>query len=132
MPIPNYCPLCKSDSNKLSVVTKHVFGDTENKRAFYYCSECDIRYQYPLLSPYEEAKFYNAEFETFMSSRSGESGGWKDTESHIKANQSTVLRRMQYLLPELKKGIDILEIGCSSGFMLYPLRELGQDFLVNT
>jgi SAM-dependent methyltransferase len=127
MSVPNCCPLCKSNSNNQSVVTNHVFGDLENKRAFYYCSECDIRYQYPPLSPAEEIKFYNAEFESFMSSRSGESGGWTGTESHINANQSTVSRRMQYLLPELNKGGDILEIGCSSGFMLYPLREKGYN-----
>ncbi len=127
MAIPNFCPLCKSNSSNQSVVTKHVYGDLENKRAFYYCVECDIRYQFPALTAEEESKFYNAEFESFMSSRSGDSGGWTGTESHIMANQSTVNRRMKYLLPEIEDACDILEVGCSSGFMLYPLKESGHN-----
>ena len=57
-----------------------------------------------------------------MSSRSGKAGGWNDGETHIIANEETKERRMSYLMPHLKKSnLKLLEIGCSSGFMLYPL-----------
>ncbi len=60
-----------------------------------------------------------------MASRSGESGGWLKAEKHLKANELTRLRRMRYLAPYLRDDIEILEVGCSSGFMLYPLTESG-------
>jgi SAM-dependent methyltransferase len=102
-----------------------VFGDTSASRAFFHCSSCDVRYQFPGLTPDEEARFYAAEFEDFMASRSGESGGWLKAEKHLKANELTRLRRMRYLAPYLRDDIEILEVGCSSGFMLYPLTESG-------
>jgi SAM-dependent methyltransferase len=103
------------------VVTRHVFGDKTGTRAFFHCQACDVRYQFPALSPEEEARFYAAEFEGFMASRAGAAGGWQKVEDHIRANEPTRLRRMRYLAPLLKQGADILEVGCSSGFMLYPL-----------
>jgi 2-polyprenyl-3-methyl-5-hydroxy-6-metoxy-1,4-benzoquinol methylase len=69
--------------------------------------------------------FYAAEFEGFMASRSGDDGGWLKAESHIAANESTRQRRMKYLTPHLAPGSSLLEVGCSSGFMLHPLIELG-------
>jgi SAM-dependent methyltransferase len=127
MPIPNCCPLCDAESLNQKVVTSHVFGDKENKRAFYHCTTCDVRYQFPALTPEEESRFYKAEFEGFMTTRSGVSGGWEGTESHISANKLTVDRRMKYLQPNLKKQSDILEVGCSSGFMLFPLKDEGHN-----
>lgn len=127
MPIPINCPLCGTDQINQKAVTSHVFGDTEKIRAFYQCTNCDIRYQYPALSPEEESKFYNAEFESFMTSRSGISGGWQGAESHIAANKTTVDRRMKYLAPIITVQSDILEVGCSSGFMLFPLKDEGHN-----
>jgi SAM-dependent methyltransferase len=46
-------------------------------------------------------------------------------EDHIRANEPTRTRRMRYLAPRLPKNADVLEVGCSSGFMLYPLVEAG-------
>jgi SAM-dependent methyltransferase len=125
MGLPVQCPLCKSNSDSQKVVTSHVYGDKESIRAFYNCTSCDVRYQYPALTPEEEARFYNAEFEGFMSGRSGVAGGWLGAESHIKANASTVERRMKYLLQNIQKSSHILEVGCSSGFMLFPLQAKG-------
>lgn len=125
MPIPSLCPLCKSGSNDQSIVTPHVYGDVTKSRAFYHCNKCDVRYQYPALTPEEEARFYAAEFEGFMAGRSGEAGGWLGTESHIRANEPTMLRRMKYLSPLVKQGSNILEVGCSSGFMLFPFQKKG-------
>jgi SAM-dependent methyltransferase len=125
MALPLQCPLCKTNSETQQVVTPHVYGDKEKRRAFYHCLTCDVRYQYPALSSEEESKFYNAEFEKFMSGRSGDAGGWLGAESHIKANESTVARRMKYLIPNIPDSSEILEVGCSSGFMLFPLQQLG-------
>ena len=127
MSLPKECPLCKGSNENINVLTKHVFGDKTNKRSFYKCEKCDVSFQYPFLTKEEESIFYKAEFEKFMTSRSGESGGWNGTQSHIDANKSTVKRRFKYLLPHIKSNSRILEIGCSSGFMLYPLVKSGHE-----
>ena len=130
MAVPLTCPLCKSDNEFQSVVTKHVYGSPTSKESgFFSCKKCGVIYQYPGLTKEEESKFYANEFETFMSSRSGLSGGWESVEKHIAANKSNKERRMKYLLPHLKNNSKIIEFGCSSGFMLYPLLEKGHTCL---
>ena len=126
MAIPSLCPLCSANSESQSVVTAHVAGQTKKKRsAFFYCERCKVRYQHPGLTLEEEANFYSSEFEGFMSQRAGTQGGWLNAEDHIASNETTFKRRFEYLRPYLGKNIDILEIGCSSGFMLFPLKCLG-------
>jgi SAM-dependent methyltransferase len=126
MALPEKCPLCSASREKQTVVTPHVFGGVHGRgNAFYYCEACEVRYQYPGLSPEEEAHFYAAEFENFMASRAGSQGGWQKAEEHIVANESTRQRRMKYLDSYLNKGSSILEVGCSSGFMLFPFVKAG-------
>ena len=126
MAIPENCPLCKASAAKQAVVTSHVYGSDENfSRAFFHCESCDVRYQFPRLTPDEEARFYTAEFESFMASRTGSAGGWQKAEEHIVANELTRQRRMKYIERHLKEGASILEVGCSSGFMLLPFSESG-------
>ena len=126
MSLPDKCPLCAAGRASQSVVTPHVYGGSVRQgNAFFHCEACDVRYQYPGLTPEEEARFYAAEFEGFMASRAGDKGGWLKAEQHVSANESTRLRRMKYLAPYLKSPVDVLEVGCSSGFMLYPLSESG-------
>ncbi len=128
MAIPEKCPLCNAGIEDQSVVTSHVFGCVAKQyRAFYHCESCDVRYQFPRLTIEEEARFYAAEFEGFMASRSGNNGGWHKAEEHITANESTRQRRMKYLEPYLTTGSSILEVGCSSGFMLFPLTQSGHN-----
>lgn len=128
MALPDKCPLCGAGCELQSVVTPHVYGGgAERGNAFFHCEACDVRYQYPGLTPEEEARFYAAEFEGFMASRAGDGGGWHKAEHHIHANEPTRLRRMKYLLPHLAVPSSVLEVGCSSGFMLYPLAEAGHD-----
>ena len=127
MSLPDTCPLCGAGRDKQKVVTPHVYGDKEHSKAFFQCLGCDVRYQYPTLTPEEEARFYSAEFEGFMAGRSGASGGWQEAEKHNLANEATRIRRMHYLKPLVTKGASVLEIGCSSGFMLFPFAEAGHD-----
>ena len=127
MPIPLKCPLCKASNYNQKVVTQHVFGDKKKRSAFYHCNSCDVRYQHPPLTKEEEAKFYSSEFESYMDSRSGKEGGWLGPEKHISANKSTVTRRMKYLKPYISPNSDILEVGCSSGFMLFPFSNEGHN-----
>jgi SAM-dependent methyltransferase len=126
MALAEKCLLCRAGMDQQEVVTSHVFGAMREKSsAFFHCKNCDVRYQYPGLTPEEEANFYAAEFEGFMASRSGRSGGWHQAEEHIVANEPTRLRRMKYLEPYLEQAKDVLEVGCSSGFMLFPLDQAG-------
>jgi SAM-dependent methyltransferase len=121
MAIPQSCPLCAADAVQQGVVTRHVYGDKSAARAFFHCGNCDVRYLHPGLTPHEEQRFYASEFAAFMAGRAGESAGWDKAEQHIRANEPTRQRRMAYLAPYLRQPARLLEIGCSSGFMLFPL-----------
>lgn len=127
MALPEKCPLCLADRTKQAVVTAHVYGKETCDQAFFHCHSCDVRYLYPGLTPEEEARFYATEFEGFMAGRAGGDGGWIKAEAHVQANELTRLRRMKYLEPFLETGAKILEVGCSSGFMLYPLGKAGHE-----
>lgn len=124
MSIPTRCPLCSASLAEPTVVTHHVYGGSANQ-AFYKCHACDVIYLHPGLDAEQEAKFYAAEFEKFMSDRAGSQGGWEQPERHILLNEKQRLRRMKYLGKHIQKKASILEVGCSSGFMLYPLIENG-------
>jgi SAM-dependent methyltransferase len=128
MSLPDSCPLCGKEAGKQEVVTSHVYGAPKGKhRAFFHCSDCDVRYQYPRLTIEEEEHFYVAEFESFMASRAGSKGGWHQADEHIAANEETRLRRMKYIEPLLKDNSSVLEVGCSTGFMLWPLKKSGHQ-----
>ena len=122
MALPKSCPLCGSSIENQNPVTKHVFGDLSKQKAFFKCNDCKVHYLYPRLDKNEEKKFYASEFESFMEQRSGKIGGWDKANKHIEANKSTYNRRYKYLKTYLKNGPkSILEFGCSSGFMLFPM-----------
>ena len=125
MSLPTNCPLCTASSESQSVVTPHVYGDLSGQHSFFKCSSCDVNYLFPQLSPQQEHEFYAREFEGFMNSRSGEKAGWNAPERHIEANKQQFERRWAYLNKILPPSGDILEFGCSSGFMLFPLQQKG-------
>lgn len=128
MALPEKCPLCGAGPGRQSVVTSHVYGGSTGRgAAFFHCGNCDVRFQHPGLTQEEEARFYAAEFEGFMAGRAGTNAGWQKAEDHILANEATRVRRMKYLLPHLAGHSSLLEVGCSSGFMLYPLADAGHD-----
>jgi len=126
MSSPNSCPLCGAPAGEQSVVVTSVYGD-DGRHAVFHCAGCDVRHLHPGLSPAEEAKFYAAEFESFMAKRSAADSGWDGPERHIAANEGQRRRRMGHLAGFLKPKSRILEIGCASGFMLYPLVAAGHD-----
>jgi SAM-dependent methyltransferase len=121
MALPTNCPLCGADATHQRLVTPHVYGAEPGSRAFFHCDVCDVRHLYPRLNAAEERQFYASEFENFMAGRAGTAGGWKKVEDHIRANEPTRERRMRYLAPHLPAAARVLEVGCSSGFMLHPL-----------
>ncbi len=127
MPVPSQCPLCGEGPASQHAVTRHVYGARSPGSAFFRCGACEVHYQYPGLTEEQEFHFYVAEFEGFMAGRSGASGGWDGCASHIRANEPTRLRRMRYLDPFIHSGARILEVGCSSGFMLLPLAARGHS-----
>ncbi len=127
MALPTQCPLCFFSRENQSVITPHVYGDNQNIHTFFKCGRCDVIYLFPQLTPEQEHKFYAQEFEGFMNARSGESAGWEGPESHVKSNQNQFQRRWKYLQSTLPEQGKVLEFGCSSGFMLYPLQSKGYE-----
>jgi SAM-dependent methyltransferase len=82
-------------------------------------------YLYPPLSEQEEVVFYKKEFEKYMQRRTAQDKDWSTPEKHFKSNQGEVRRRLPFLLPYLKEKQRVLEIGCSSGFMLSAIKDKG-------
>lgn len=119
------CRLCNNDKSIIKRA-EFVFGGKEEHK-FWECSNCGVIFLYPYLSEEEEKYFYNKEFEKFMSSRSGNERDWTNAKKHIDTNQDQVERRLKYLKKHLRSNMKILEIGCSSGFMMKAFKEIGAE-----
>jgi 2-polyprenyl-3-methyl-5-hydroxy-6-metoxy-1,4-benzoquinol methylase len=120
------CRICKATFNQQKVRAEFVFGGGKDHK-FWECEKCGLVYLYPYLTKGEEKQFYAQEFEKFMEDRSGSDRNWSGPDAHIKTNQDQVKRRWEFLKDYLHKGNDVLEIGCSSGFMLNDLRDRGMS-----
>ena len=53
--------------------------------------------------------------------RSRSETNWLNTKKHIAQNKETFERRYKIIKSFLRPKSEILEIGCSSGFMMFPL-----------
>jgi len=127
MPIPQECRLCGAKPESFEIVGELVYGGTEEQK-FYACPKCGVAFLYPVPSVEDEARFYAQEFEKYMENRADQTRGWTGPEEHIAANQDAVARRMPFLEPELSgASTRLLELGCSSGFMLLPLKDQGVE-----
>jgi len=118
------CKICGCGNEFQSVRADFVYGGTEIHK-FYECSKCDAIYLNPTLSDEEEAFFYKKEFEKFMSSRAGNDYDWTNAQKHIDSNKENVSRRWKFMADYAKPGMKLLEIGCSTGFMLDHFKEKG-------
>lgn len=120
------CRFCDADASKQSVKGDFVYGGRPEHK-FWYCNNCQMIYLYPLLTEEEENFFYKKEFEKYMAERGARDKDWTAPEKHFLSNQGEKERRMRVLDKHLSNNQKILEIGCSSGFMLYALKEKGHD-----
>ncbi len=118
------CRICGKSSEYQSIRSPYVFGGRDEHN-FWQCEQCEAIYLYPALSEEEEKRFYLQEFEKFMSTRVGDHRDWSSAENHKVTNQDQVRRRLPFVEKYLHEGIDLLEIGCSSGFMLDAFRDMG-------
>ena len=118
------CRSCRADTTKQMICADFVFG-SRGEHNFWQCNECDLVYLWPIPSEEEEARFYAKEFEKYMSHRSAGERDWSGPEAHIKTNQDHVKRRLRFLEDDFALGKDILEIGCSSGFMMDAFKDAG-------
>ena len=118
------CKICGCGNEFQSVRADFVYGGKEIHK-FYECSKCDAIYLNPTLSDEEEAFFYKKEFEKFMSSRAGNDYDWTNAQKHIDSNKENVSRRWKFMADYAKPGMKLLEIGCSTGFMLDHFKDKG-------
>jgi SAM-dependent methyltransferase len=123
---PEKCILCGRKSGDFKIEGDFVYGGSKTQK-FYSCPECDVAFLYPGMSENQEKRFYAKEFERFMEKRSGDDFDWSGPEAHIKSNEKQYLRRLEFFSDLISSGKSLLEIGCSSGFMLLPLKEKGMD-----
>ena len=126
--IPENCRLCKATLKKPDIVGDFVYGGT-SKQKFYHCHKCDAAFLYPPMKSREERRFYAGEFEKFMEKRCGKGFDWSGPEAHIKSNEKQFKRRLPFFEEFIRPGRRVLEIGCSSGFMLLPLKEMDLDVI---
>lgn len=120
------CSLCGASISKPEVMSDFVYGGKEGQK-FYRCPKCEVVFIYPPMSQEEESKFYAQEFEKFMEKRAGKDFDWSGPEAHIKSNEKQLRRRLRFFEEFIAAGKRVLEIGCSSGFMLLPLKEAGLE-----
>ncbi|MBL7074378.1 class I SAM-dependent methyltransferase [candidate division KSB1 bacterium] len=120
------CRSCNAEEEYQVIRAHHVFGSDGNHR-FWECEKCGLIYLWPVPTVEQERIFYSQEFEKFMEKRSGGDRDWSGPEAHIMTNNDHVERRLKIMKDDLLPGKDILEIGCSSGFMLDAFKELGMN-----
>ena len=112
------CRLCSREGKSQHITAPIVFGDKDREKAFYQCDHCKIIYMWPPLDEYKEAEFYAEEFEKYMEVRSGLDVDWSGPKEHVASNVDNVLRRWRAMERFCDTDGKLLEIGCSSGFML--------------
>ena len=123
--LPKACRLCQTESSDFTIVGHYVYGGSDDQK-FYECPNSAVAFLYPPLSPEQEAHFYEQEFAKFMEDRSGSLRGWEGLESHIAASRSEVTRRLPHIEQFINNtDMQVLDVGCSSGFMLFPLQAQG-------
>lgn len=120
------CRLCGNAISDPEVIGDFVYGGSKEQK-FYLCPKCDVAFLYPSMTEDEEAVFYSKEFEKFMERRSGKDFDWSGPEAHIRSNEKQFKRRLPFFKEFIAPGKRVLEIGCSSGFMLLPLKEYGLE-----
>lgn len=123
-PVPEICPLCRHRQGAFEVMAEHVYAGKKDQR-FYRCEKCDVAFLFPQLTIEEEKRFYADEFSKFMEKRSGEDFDWSGPQAHILSNEKQFERRWPFFSDLIAPDKKILEIGCSSGFMLLPLKKMG-------
>ncbi len=123
-PVPAICPLCCNRQNSFFKITDHVYGGNK-EQGFYLCENCDVVFLFPQLTIEQEEKFYADEFSKFMEARSGDDFDWSGPQAHVVSNKKQFERRWGVFRDCIAPGKSILDIGCSSGFMLLPLKEKG-------
>lgn len=123
--MPN-CRICNAKESEQHLRASNVYGG-DDEHNFWQCNSCNAIYLYPIPNEEEEKKFYLEEFEDFMSTRVGDHRDWSNAEKHKTTNQDQVIRRMPFLKNYLKNDTNLLEIGCSSGFMLDAFKDYGAN-----
>ena len=118
------CRFCAAGQEDQSVKGEFVYGGRPDQH-FWSCARCSMIYLFPVMTEEEESRFYKAEFEKYMAARAGADMDWTGPQKHVQSNQREVKRRLPFLKPFIKKGRKVLEVGCSSGFMLSALKEKG-------
>ncbi len=125
MTVPK-CRFCEASPEAQSIKGDYVYGGNPEQH-FWLCRKCGMIYLDPPMSEEEERRFYNQEFEKYMDNRSGKDTDWSGPDKHFAANQREVKRRLPFLEPYIREEKTVLELGCSSGFMLSALKDKGMD-----
>ena len=121
-----HCRFCNAEPSLQTMKGEFVYGGTSEQH-FWKCDVCQMIYLFPPLSEEEEIAFYKKEFEKYMQGRTAQDKNWSTPEKHFKSNQREVSRRMSFLERYVTPKQRVLEVGCSSGFMLSALTDKGME-----
>jgi len=122
--IPETCPLCAHRQKTFKVAASHVYAGKENQK-FFLCEKCDVVFLFPRLTLEDEKLFYANEFSGFMEKRAAQDFDWSGPRKHLLSNEKQFKRRWPFFQDLVAPEKTVLEIGCSSGFMLLPIKEKG-------
>ena len=122
--INHNCVFCLASHSYQSVRAETVYGGSKEHK-FYRCNKCDLVYLWPVPSKKEQQEFYENKFEEFMSNRTGPERDWRNPEVHIQTNQDNINRRLPFINDYFSQGKNVLEIGCSSGYMMETYKSAG-------
>lgn len=111
------CPLGCANGERRRVVDT-VWEAPE--AAVYRCENCEIVFIHPIMSEEEEHAFYESDFAAYMKDR-GAPGETKPAE-HFEKNWPETERRLANLMPYLRAGMQVLEIGPATGGLLTAVR----------
>ncbi len=112
------CPICSSMKTK--DLKKSVRGC--DKAKVYFCSDCKYAF---LIDCTIEKDYYKEEYDTFLAERSKDNS-WVLPIEHARNRIVEARERLKLLSKYLRfrEAESILELGCSSGFVLQALNEL--------
>ncbi len=113
------CPVCDTQSGRFPVIHAAV-RDASDAYApcALRCSDCDAVFLWPRMDAAAQQAFYDSN--TQLLNTHGDDFDWDD---YTRRTRADVMRRVEFLTPQLSSDHRLLEVGCGYGFFLSEIRD---------